>query len=205
MDEDSYSYDPAEARGENSSSEGFGGKLADLLGPTPGENGLLSLASKYLPIAMLLNSVIGNHGAQRPGLPPWMTSAGPHAPMAPSSEDYYTYGAPSPQIGMGAGASMPSSGAPQGAAEGGELVHGDGSGRDDEINAKLSDGEYVMDAETVALLGDGSVEEGARRLDQLRENIRKHKGASLAKGKFSPNAKPANSYLQGAAGKDGDE
>jgi len=37
------------------------------------------------------------------------------------------------------------------------LAKGSGSGRDDTINARLSDGEYVMDAETVALLGDGLV------------------------------------------------
>jgi len=43
------------------------------------------------------------------------------------------------------------------------LAKGSGSGRDDTINAKLSDGEYVIDAETVALLGDGSNAEGARQ------------------------------------------
>src|SRR5690606_37671239 len=35
-------------------------------------------------------------------------------------------------------------------------VAGLGDGRDDAIDAKLSDGEYVFDAETVALLGNGS-------------------------------------------------
>jgi hypothetical protein len=90
------------------------------------------------------------------------------------------------------------------AAHGGALNHisnlarGSGSGRDDTINAKLSDGEYVMDAETVALLGDGSNAEGARRLDQMRKELRKQKGKTLAKGKFSPNAKSPLSYLKGA-------
>ena len=89
------------------------------------------------------------------------------------------------------------------AARGGALTEianyarGSGSGRDDTINAKLSNGEYVMDAETVALLGDGSSEEGARRLDAMRNNIREHKGRSLAKGKISPNAKAPLSYLKG--------
>ena len=36
----------------------------------------------------------------------------------------------------------------------------------------LSDGEYVIDAPTVAALGDGSTEAGARRLDALRKQIR---------------------------------
>lgn len=92
-----------------------------------------------------------------------------------------------------------------GAYQGGGLsamarfVRGGGSGRDDEINARLSDGEYVMDAETVAMLGDGSTNEGARRLDQMRAKLRKHKGKALVRGKFSPNAKSPLSYLQGAA------
>lgn len=68
-------------------------------------------------------------------------------------------------------------------------------GRTDDIEALLSEGEYVMDAETVALLGDGSTEAGARRLDELRENLRKHKGAALAKGKFTPAAKSPDAYM----------
>lgn len=74
-------------------------------------------------------------------------------------------------------------------------VRGPGSGRDDKIEALLSADEYVMDAETVAMLGDGSPEEGARRLDEMRANIRKHKGQALAKGKFSPNAKAPEQYI----------
>lgn len=79
------------------------------------------------------------------------------------------------------------------------FAQGAGSGRADTIDAKLSDGEYVIDAETVAMLGDGSNQEGAKRLDAMRENIRSHKGKALAKGKFSPNAKSPLSYLKGVA------
>jgi hypothetical protein len=78
------------------------------------------------------------------------------------------------------------------------LAKGSGSGRDDTINARLSDGEYVMDAETVALLGDGSNDEGARRLDHMRKQLRAQKGKALAKGKFSPNAKSPLAYFKGA-------
>ena len=89
-------------------------------------------------------------------------------------------------------------------AEGGlsalsRFVRGGGTGRSDEIPAKLSDGEYVIDAETVAMLGDGSGKAGAQRLDEMREKIRQHKGKTLAKGKFSPNAKSPLSYIKGAA------
>jgi hypothetical protein len=194
-----------------SSSDSIGSKLASLLGPTPGDNPLFSLASKYLPIAMLINDLAHRGGADTtpPQQPAWMGAAGPKAPGAPPSQSYYTYGASpqqaaAPNVGGGVSAPVAPT-APQmgvlGAASGGSThvgpVNGPGSGRDDSINARLSDGEYVMDAETVAMLGDGSVEEGARRLDQLRENIRKHKGRALAKGKFSPDAKPAEHYMGG--------
>lgn len=76
-------------------------------------------------------------------------------------------------------------------------VEGPGTGRSDDIPAVLSDGEYVIDAETVALLGDGSSKAGAKRLDELRVNLRKHKGRNLAKGKFSVNAKRPEKYLSG--------
>jgi hypothetical protein len=100
---------------------------------------------------------------------------------------------------------------PQGAARGGAMavrgrgkpsrnsyaVNGAGDGRSDEIPALLSDGEYVIDAETVALLGDGSSKAGAKRLDDLRVKIRKHKGRNLARGRFSDNAKAPEKYLSG--------
>lgn len=62
-------------------------------------------------------------------------------------------------------------------------------GREDNIDAKLSENEYVIDAETVALLGDGSPEKGAQKLDEMRQNIRRHKGGALARGQISPDAK----------------
>lgn len=77
------------------------------------------------------------------------------------------------------------------------LARGSGSGRADTIEARLSDGEFVLDAETVSLLGDGSNEEGAKRLNAMREEIRRHKGRQLSKGKFSANAKSPLAYLKG--------
>ena len=77
-------------------------------------------------------------------------------------------------------------------------VGGAGSGREDLIDAKLSDGEYVMDAETVAMLGDGSGKEGAKRLDEMRANLRAHKGKNLSKGKISPDAKSPLAYMKGS-------
>jgi hypothetical protein len=76
-------------------------------------------------------------------------------------------------------------------------VQGAGTGRSDEIPAMLSDGEYVFDAETVALLGDGSTKAGAKRLDDFRVQIRKQKGRKLAKGKISHDAKRPEKYMAG--------
>lgn len=77
------------------------------------------------------------------------------------------------------------------------LATGAGHGREDLINARLSDGEYVMDAETVALLGNGSTKAGAAALDKMRKELRQQKGKALAKGKFSPNAKSPLAYMKG--------
>lgn len=77
----------------------------------------------------------------------------------------------------------------------GMLVRGPGTGRSDSIEARLSDGEYVIDAETVALLGDGSTDAGAKRLDEMRRKLRQHKGKALSRGQFSAAAKSPEQYL----------
>jgi len=102
---------------------------------------------------------------------------------------------PDTQLAKGGALAVKKSGSTSGA--GSFAVKGPGTGRSDEIPALLSDGEYVIDAETVAMLGDGSSEAGAERLDSFRVNIRKHKGRNLAKGKFSANARAPERYLSG--------
>lgn len=101
---------------------------------------------------------------------------------------YYQYG--TPPTGMAAGGAL-------------NMVRsyntgGGADGRSDDVDAVLSDGEYVFDAETVALLGNGSSEAGASRLEQMREQIRRQKGQKLAQGKISDDAKSPLSYLKGA-------
>ena len=73
---------------------------------------------------------------------------------------------------------------------------GQGDGRSDHVDAKLSPGEYVIDATTTSALGNGDNSAGARKLDMMRVNIRKHQGKALAKGKFPPDAKSPESYLR---------
>ena len=87
-------------------------------------------------------------------------------------------------------------GAPAKFASGGlGLLRGGTSGQADKINARLSDGEYVMDADVVAALGDGNTEAGARRLDEMREQVRRHKRSAGAKN-IPPPAKSPLEYLK---------
>ena len=79
----------------------------------------------------------------------------------------------------------------------GSYVEGPGDGQSDDIPAMLADGEYVIDAETVAQLGNGSNKAGAKILDKFRENIRAHK-RSAPHDKIPPKAKSPLAYLKGA-------
>jgi hypothetical protein len=54
-------------------------------------------------------------------------------------------------------------------------VTGDGNGTSDEVPAMLANGEFVIPADVVAALGNGSNEAGASVLDQLLQVIREHR------------------------------
>lgn len=174
--------------------------------------GSLMKPSFLIPAAVLGAAALGNTApaaaqsgqATSTSTDPNMTRSLNAAPLArlrlPMPTDYYNYGAGPEHVFYGETSSVPPTGttSPVAAAHGGALSHyvqGGGTGRSDSIDAKLSDGEYVMDAETVALLGDGSSKAGAQRLDQFRANIRKQKGKQLMKGKFSPDAKSPEEYI----------
>lgn len=66
------------------------------------------------------------------------------------------------------------------------LIRGPGGGMDDQIKGTidgrrdvyLSDGEYVVDAQTVSALGDGSSEAGAKKMKNIVEEIRQKKFGS---------------------------
>lgn len=103
--------------------------------------------------------------------------------LSSQTPSYYRYG------------SMPMNMASGGYASGGLRSLKD-DGRSDHIPAMLSDGEFVVDAETVALLGNGSNEAGANRLEGMRQEVRKQKGKALSRGKFSPDAKSPLSYIK---------
>jgi hypothetical protein len=106
----------------------------------------------------------------------------------PSS--YYTYGSRPENVYYHEPAVQAATGGPLS-----RFVQGGGTGRSDSIDAKLSDGEYVLDATTVSLLGDGSSKAGAAKLDRMRKNIWKQKGKGMVKGNFGVDAKDPDEYL----------
>lgn len=70
-------------------------------------------------------------------------------------------------------------------------IHG---GQDDVVDAKLAPGEYIMDADTVSALGDGSTQAGVKKLDELRYNLRAHKRGGSVKS-IPPRAKSLKDYM----------
>jgi hypothetical protein len=80
------------------------------------------------------------------------------------------------------------------AAKGGYL-DGDHGGQADTIPAKLSHGEYVIDASTVSDLGDGNNAAGAKKLDEMRKRIRMQKRTSG--NKLPSKTKGLSHYLKG--------
>jgi hypothetical protein len=79
----------------------------------------------------------------------------------------------------------------------GSAVNGAGDGQSDDIPAWLADGEYVIDAELVSMLGNGSNKAGAKVLDDFREAVRSHK-RSAPLNKIPPKAKSPLNYLKEA-------
>ena len=79
----------------------------------------------------------------------------------------------------------------------GARVTGEGDGQSDDIPAMLADGEYVIDSETVAQLGNGSTKAGSDLLDKFREEIRSHK-RSAPVDKIPPPSKSPLAYMKAA-------
>lgn len=75
------------------------------------------------------------------------------------------------------------------------IINGNDGGQSDRVDIKASPGEYIFDAETVSALGDGNTAAGAKKLDGMRENIRKHK-RSAEPHRIAPAAKEPSKYLK---------
>ena len=76
------------------------------------------------------------------------------------------------------------------------LLSGDGGGMDDQIHSngsqvRVADSEFVIPADAVSQLGDGSTKEGARKLTQGIANLRQQKyGHTKQPKKLGPNKNP---------------
>lgn len=75
-------------------------------------------------------------------------------------------------------------------SEGG-FLEGCSQGQDDNVPALLSEGEFVIPADVVADLGDGNSKAGAKRLEQMMKEIRRHKNTS----KHPPKSKGLGAYF----------
>ncbi len=79
----------------------------------------------------------------------------------------------------------------------GRYLEGSTGGQDDSIDAKLSDGEFVLSADVVSDLGDGNNKAGAKKLDMFMKSVRKHKDSKRYKNGLPPKAKSLGSYMAG--------
>jgi hypothetical protein len=73
-------------------------------------------------------------------------------------------------------------------------VNGEGNGTSDEVPAMLANGEFVIPADVVAALGNGSNEAGAGVLDQFLQTIREHRQNHDSK-ELPPDSKGPLAYL----------
>jgi len=101
------------------------------------------------------------------------------------------------------GGSVPEGHNPQFFSEGGlnslenRYVMGDGDGTSDSVPAMLANGEFVIPADVVSSLGNGSNDAGAHILDEFLAVIREHKQNHDAK-ELPPDSKGALAYLMEA-------
>ena len=76
-------------------------------------------------------------------------------------------------------------------------VQGEGDGTSDDVAAMLADGEFVIPADVVSKIGNGSSNAGAKVLDQFLETVREHAQNHDPKD-LPPTSKGPLAYLQEA-------
>ena len=73
-------------------------------------------------------------------------------------------------------------------------IEGPGGGMDDQVQGTIGDqqrvavspGEYILPADVVSGLGDGSTDAGAQQLDQMAANVRRARGGSIQPPRIDP-------------------
>jgi phage host-nuclease inhibitor protein Gam len=82
----------------------------------------------------------------------------------------------------------------------GDAVTGIGDGQSDDIPAMLADGEFVIPADVVAALGNGSTKAGSDKLYEMMHNIRRHHRSAGPKD-LPPPAKAPLEYIKSRKGR----
>lgn len=82
----------------------------------------------------------------------------------------------------------------------GDAVTGIGDGQSDDIPAMLADGEFVIPADVVAALGNGSTKAGSDKLYEMMHNIRRHHRSTGPKD-LPPPAKAPLEYIKSRKGR----
>jgi hypothetical protein len=77
------------------------------------------------------------------------------------------------------------------------FVKGEGDGTSDQVPAMLANGEFVIPADIVSGLGNGSNDAGAQVLQEFLKVIREHKHSAKA-NKLPPKSKGPLAYLTNA-------
>jgi len=176
------------------------GGLASLVGKGSGsDSGGLSLGGGLLGAAGLagLLSMLQSDSS-RYGVPGRQDNAGPMSQFKynpasfsanrPDPSMFRAQGVPTAKIGYASGGGISTLG---GYSDGGRLLKGPGDGMSDNIPAKighkqparLADGEFVVPADVVSHLGNGSTDAGAKQLYKMMDKIRAARTGRKAQGK----------------------
>lgn len=107
----------------------------------------------------------------------WTYGQGPEQNFFANNAVHLARGGPLSQAAHPGGQHMSEGAEPTFNTGGGQhQVRGPGDGTSDDVNAALSDGEYVLTAQDVARIGQGSNQAGAKKLDQFRSHLAKASG-----------------------------
>lgn len=190
--------------GAGAGGAGLGSAASKLLGTSlTGNPGGLTLGGGLLGgagLMALLNYMKSD--SSRYGVPGRQDNVGPmsqfkYNPAAfrattPNPADFRPVGAPTARVGYAEGG-MAHGGISNlgGYSDGGRMLKGPGDGMSDSIPAKighkqparLADGEFVVPADVVSHLGNGSTDAGAKQLYKMMDKVRQARTGRKAQGK----------------------
>lgn len=175
---------------------------------------LAALSARYLPLlaASYAGSMYHNPTAPQYGKPASQSAAletpTPTGAPKPKPGSWYTYGqvpdytlnAPGQAKGgmqRSNGRSSLASASPEVAPSqtGQHYIDGPGDGTSDDVPARLAKNEFVIPADVVSSLGNGSSDAGADKLYDMMHKVRTQRAPAMAKGKLPPKAKDPSDLL----------